>query len=278
MALLEFSLVTLQLMKIFDTWMWTHVWSKHCILPFLTRRGIFNLADHLLHKCSMMLDLNFYQMKSQHLLPDRQKKAFYPPTCVPPELQPKACSFTLPQRISCPPEVSLQAAATKTQTGYLQSDMLLTGPTLTTKLPLDHKILQQHDITNKDMQMIYLSPHPFRDSFKEEFRLRLYDHNKYSSAGLVCILSNGKLFKKDILPSTQAAKIRDWRSRFQHAWLIKVNGETVNTVTAVSWVLGRLADTNAPTCMLLLAHSEIKHGLVKLGIPQIYADQLNHCY
>jgi hypothetical protein len=40
----------------------------------------------------------------------------------------------------------------------------------------------------------------------------------------------------------------------------------------------RLADNNAPTCRLLLAHSEIKHGLVETGIPQINADQLNHRY
>jgi hypothetical protein len=91
--------------------------------------------------------------------------------------------------------------------------MDLTGPTPSTKLSLDHEMMSKNDITRKDMMMIYLSPHPFRDSFEEEFCLRMYDHHKHPTAGLVCSTHNGRLYLQDIQPNTPATKIRAWRSR-----------------------------------------------------------------
>jgi hypothetical protein len=40
----------------------------------------------------------------------------------------------------------------------------------------------------------------------------------------------------------------------------------------------RLSANKMPTCKLLLAHSDIRDGLVESGIPQINSDQLNHRY
>ena len=126
--------------------------------------------------------------------------------------------------------------------------------------------------------MVYLSPHPFRNSFEEEFRLRMYDHQKHPTAGIICSTHNGRLYLQDILPSSPAAKIRAWRSRLRGAWLIKVDDAEVTTTDQLSSIMKRLADSKAPICRLLLAHSEIKHGQVETGIPQINADQLNHRY
>jgi hypothetical protein len=92
--------------------------------------------------------------------------ALYPPTVKPPDLPPKACLTPLPLQISSPPEVYLHA-----HTGTLQSDIQLTGPTPSTKLSLDHEMMMKHDISQKDMMMVYMSPHPFNNSFEEEFRL-----------------------------------------------------------------------------------------------------------
>jgi hypothetical protein len=80
--------------------------------------------------------------------------------------------------------------------------MGLTGQTPSTKLSLDHEMMMKNDITRKDVMMIYMSPHPFRDSFEEEFRLRLFDHIKHPTAGLVCFSRNGRLYLQDIQPST----------------------------------------------------------------------------
>jgi hypothetical protein len=95
----------------------------------------------------------------------------YPPMCQPTKLPRKACFTPLPLRISTPPELYLHAAAAKTQPDNLNSTLQLTGTQPTTKPSLDHEIMAKHDITLTDVMMIYLSPHQFRDSSKETFRL-----------------------------------------------------------------------------------------------------------
>jgi hypothetical protein len=140
--------------------------------------------------------------------PGPPPRTVYPKMVKPPELPTKACITPLPLRITSPPEIYLHAAAARTQMNNLQSDIQITGPTPNSKLSLDHEMMRKHDISKKDMMMIYLSPHPFRNSFEEEFRLRLYDCNKYPTAGLVCEHKNGRLYLRDIMPSTPGAKIR----------------------------------------------------------------------
>jgi hypothetical protein len=206
------------------------------------------------------------------------QKALYPPMCKPPSLVKLALVTPLPLRLSSPPDVYLHAAAAKSQTGTLLSDIQLTGPCPSTKQPLDHEMMLRDDISRKDLMMVYLSPHPFRDSFEEEFRLRLYNHQKHPTAGLICSMHNGRLYLQDILPGTPAAKIRAWRSRLKGAWLIKVDDEEVCTTDQISTIMKRLADRKATTCRLLLAHSDLKHGQIETGIPQINADQLNQRY
>ena len=205
-------------------------------------------------------------------------KATYPPLSKPPKLPVDACFTPLPLRLTTSPDVYLHAAAAKTQTGNLASDILYSTSTPTTKPSLDHEMMLKHDITRKDMMMIYLSPHPFRNSFEEVFRLRFFDSTKYPTAGLVLTENNGRLYLHDIQPSTPAAKIRAWRSRIRGAWLIKVDGVEVSTVTDVQSIMARLAKDKTPRCTLLMAHSDIKDGLVESGIPQINSDQLNHRY
>jgi hypothetical protein len=43
-------------------------------------------------------------------------------------------------------------------------------------------------------------------------------------------------------------------------------------------VFTQLAKDKTPMCTLLMAHSDVKDGLVESGIPQINSDQLNHRY
>ena len=88
----------------------------------------------------------------------------------------------------------------------------------------------------------------------------------------------GRLYLQHIQQSTPAAKIRAWRSRIRGAWIIKVNDTPVTTEDELRQVLTGLAKDKSPMCTLLIAHSEIRDGLVESGIPQINTDQLNHRY
>jgi hypothetical protein len=92
----------------------------------------------------------------------------YPPLCSPPKLTYIACCTPLPLRLSTPPEFYMHAAAARTQTVLFDSDLNQTTDTKTGE-SLDHEILLKHDISRKDVIMIYLSKHPFRNSFEEEF-------------------------------------------------------------------------------------------------------------
>jgi hypothetical protein len=127
--------------------------------------------------------------------------------------------------------------------------------------------MAKHDINQKDMLMIYMSPHPFRDSFEEIFRLRYFDNVKHPTAGLACTERNGRLYLQDIEPSTPATKIRAWRSSIRKAWLIEVDEEEVSSIEDVKRVMARLATNKSPICRLLMAHSELKDGLVESEIP-----------
>jgi hypothetical protein len=110
-------------------------------------------------------------------------KACYPTCSKPPKLPTDACITSLPLRITSPPDVYLHAAAAKTSTGNLQSDIIYSESKQQNKPSLDHEMMLKYDITRKDMMMIYLSPHPFYNSFEEEFQLRYFDCNKYPTAG-----------------------------------------------------------------------------------------------
>ena len=82
-------------------------------------------------------------------------KATYPPMCKPPPLPLRACHAPLPLRMSETPLHFLHAAAAKTATEVLPSDMDLMGPISTNKrVPLDQEMMAKHDITSRDMAMV----------------------------------------------------------------------------------------------------------------------------
>ena len=84
---------------------------------------------------------------------------------------------------------------------------------------------------------------------------------------------DGKVFLKDIAPSTPCARIHNWPSRIRGAWLIEVDDTIVSTVDEVA---AALAAVTSSETSLLFAHSEIRHGLSNAGIPLVNMDQLNN--
>jgi hypothetical protein len=107
-----------------------------------------------------------------------------PPPPLPSKPPSKLPLFTtripLPLRVSTPPTAFAAAAAhTKTE-----------GPILVepknVKRRLEHDMIMKHDITKKDLDMVYLSPSCFLDAFEEELDLRRFDPTKSPTAGIIC--------------------------------------------------------------------------------------------
>jgi hypothetical protein len=89
------------------------------------------------------------------------------------------------------------------------------------------------------------------------------------------ITVDGQLNIKIISKGTPCAKIREWRSQLQAAWLISIDGSPVSTVAEVNSALEKSLRSDNPRCTLLFSHPEIRHGLTNKGISQITLDQLN---
>jgi hypothetical protein len=133
-----------------------------------------------------------------------------------------------------------------------------------------------HDISHRDLAMVYLSPSSYNDAFEEELDLRRFDPSSSPTAGLECTLKDNKLILTGMTPSSPAAKIRAWRSRVRGARLLEIDSTSVHTVDDVAACLLRLAASSTKRCRLLFAHSALRDGLVETGIPQINVDQLNN--
>lgn len=126
--------------------------------------------------------------------------------------------------------------------------------------------------------MVYLAPSHYRNAFEEVLDLRKFKLSMSSTAGLICQEKNGHLILRDMARSTPGARIRAWRSRLRNAQLIKIDDTPVSTIADIENVFRSLCDLGRSSCTLLLAHSELKDGLVETGIPQINVDQLHRRY
>jgi hypothetical protein len=137
-------------------------------------------------------------------------------------------------------------------------------------------MILHHDISKQqDIETVYLSPSSFLDAFEEEVYLRYFDATKFPTGGLDCEEKNGKVYLRQMLPSSPAAKIRAWRSRLRDARLISINDHPIHCIQDIIDIFLLLATTNAPKAILLMQHSAIRDGLVETGIPQVNVDQLN---
>ena len=202
----------------------------------------------------------------------------YPPMSIkaPSKLPLVTTRVPLPLRISTPPNVFTAAAA---RTEAIQQDLRDDTPVqfvAPEPMSFDHDVIRTHDISSRDLEMVYMSPSHYNDSFEEVLDLRRFDLRTSSTAGLKCQETSGKLFLRDMKPSTPAARIRAWRSRLRDAWLIAVDGAPVSSVRDLEAELLRAKQNDRTSCRLLFAHSAIRDGLVEEGIPQVNVDQLNN--
>ena len=136
-------------------------------------------------------------------------------------------------------------------------------------------VVDEYNITKKDLAQIYISPHPYDDAFEEELPLATYKAADHPTAGMEFDLVDDRLTLTTICPGAPAHRISRWKSRLRNAWLAQIDGQVVKSVEDVRRLLTAAAAAKQQSCTLLFARPEIKHGLTNSGIPQVNIDQLN---
>jgi hypothetical protein len=126
-----------------------------------------------------------------------------------------------------------------------------------------------------DVAQVYLSSTPYNDAFEEAIDLRKFDFTHHRSAGLSLLQQDNRLILTSMVPSTPGARIAQWRTRLQGAWLLSVDGTPVTTLSDVQQTFHDLSLRQASKCILLFAHPEISHGLSNKGIPLLHRDQIS---
>jgi len=129
--------------------------------------------------------------------------------------------------------------------------------------------MQDFNITREDMAMVYMSPDPYFDAFEERLLLQHVNLSKHSTAGLGLYESDGRIFLKNMIPGTTAAKIPDWRTRLRGAWLIQIGDTIVSSIADAASCLSGLVGSGVSSVTLLFSHPEIRPNLSKDGIPII---------
>ena len=132
-----------------------------------------------------------------------------------------------------------------------------------------------YGITRRDIEQVYVSPHPYHAAFEEEITLRNFNSDDHPTAGFKFKVINERLIVEHISPGTHGAKIPRWRSRIRGSWLRKVGDVEVSTIKDVQQAFENLSNNRSKNCWLTFSHPEIKHGLTNDGIPQVSIDQLN---
>jgi hypothetical protein len=116
--------------------------------------------------------------------------------------------------------------------------------------------MAEFDISSKDMAMIYLSPDPYYDAFKQPLDLRKFGIVTHATAGLSLLESDGRLHLTTMSPSTPAAKMRDWRTRMKGAWLIKIGDIDILTIKEAKSAFQSIHDSGSTSTTLLFAHPD----------------------
>ncbi len=131
------------------------------------------------------------------------------------------------------------------------------------------------DVGACDMVMIYMSPDPYFEAFKQPTDCQKFDPGKHPTMGLSLYEASGRLYLATMSPITPAAKILDWRAQIRGAWLIKVNERLVMTVEEVQNAFTDLHSNRTYNATLLFAHPEIRPNLSHNGLPIVSSAPLS---
>jgi hypothetical protein len=109
-------------------------------------------------------------------------------------------------------------------------------------------------IRKQDMALVYMSPNPYHEAFEQTMDLRKFDWSRHPTAGLELYEKDGRVHLAKISPSSPAAKIHEWRSRIQGAWLIQVDKCVGKSIDNVVNVFNKVAADKCDSVTLIFAH------------------------
>jgi hypothetical protein len=142
------------------------------------------------------------------------------------------------------------------------------NPAIITALYEPDEAFQDSDVLNIEMSLDIFGP-----STTESMTLDL----RHPSLGFE--FQSNTLTARPIIKScktgTQAAKLRNWRSRFRHGTIRAINGEYIDTIADVHLTISQLIESKESFCKITIAHHEISQPLTASGIPQLHFDQLH---
>jgi hypothetical protein len=80
---------------------------------------------------------------------------------------------------------------------------------------------------------------------------------------------------KSCKSGTQAAKLKNWRSRIRHGTIQAIDSEYVNTIENIHLTIQWFLESNQTKCKITIGHHKIAQPLMASGIPQVHFDQLH---
>jgi hypothetical protein len=128
-------------------------------------------------------------------------------------------------------------------------------------------VVIEFNIHASDVAMVYISPDPYGDAFKEQIDLCKFDILTHRMACLCFFEKHGRLLLAMMAPSTPGAYIPRWRTRLRSTWLIQIDDTPVNSIDDTNAMFEQLSTQRAPTCTLLFSHPEITPEISNKGLP-----------
>ncbi len=131
------------------------------------------------------------------------------------------------------------------------------------------ELVDTFKIGKEDLSVLHMSPTLYYNAFEQTIDLRKVDLKQHPTAGLELFEKDKRVHLARISKSTPAAKILEWRSQIQGAWLIQINGQVVTTIADVSEVFKHLVLSECALVTMLFAHPKIRPSLSQDGVPII---------
>ncbi len=91
------------------------------------------------------------------------------------------------------------------------------------------EIANEFQVDCSSMDMIYMSPTPYYDTFDEVIDLQRFDLAKHSTVGLSLLEKNEQLILAHMSSGTPSAKIPRWHTWLRGAWLVKIEDHIVTS-------------------------------------------------
>ncbi len=126
-----------------------------------------------------------------------------------------------------------------------------------------------------DVAQVYLSPTSYKDAFEEELDLQKFEFTCHRAAGMTFLPQDNRLILTSMVPSAPGARVPRCRTSLHGAWLLSVNGTSVQTLADVHKRFHGLSLGQLASCIILFAHPKIPHGISNRGLPLLRHNQIS---